>query len=86
MINKLVDGAKKSRTIRLSLVDAVVGGMVAAAPVAIQTFSSAPPITGDSPATVIIIYAVTIISGVYKLLSGGYHAYLRFDTHGAVGE
>jgi len=86
MITKLMNGAKKSRTIRLSLLDCVIGGVVSAGPVAIQTLSSAPLLTPDSPMSVKIIFYVTIISGVYKLISGGYHAYLRFDTHGSVGE
>lgn len=86
MINKLTYGAKKSRTIRVSILDMIIGGIVTASPVAIEVFSSAPVVTKDSPLSVWLVFGITILSGVYKLWSGGYHAWLRYQTTGAIGE
>jgi len=86
MVTKLVDSVKKSRTIRLSILDIVVGGVVSAAPVAIEIFSTTPVITKDSPLSTWMIFGVTMLSGLYKLWSGGYHAWLRYNTTGAIGE
>jgi len=72
MITKLKDGAKKSRTIRLALFEAIYGAMIGAAPTAFAAFTSAP-VLGDNPTLPdLLVFYGCIVVGVSKVFLAGY--------------
>jgi len=77
---------KNSRTLTLSLFEAVYGAMIAVAPDAIGIIMGVSVLPPDAPAVAKIAYYGTIAVGMSKVALAGLHAYLRFDTHGSVGE
>lgn len=86
MITKLIDGAKKSRTIRAAYFDAILGAVIGVAPTAFATISGAPALSEHPMMSEYIVYYGCIGIGVSEFVRAINRVRLRYLTTGSVGE